>query len=58
MTDEAIAALAPRIGYDQAAKIAKVAHETGCTVREVAIEISGLDEKEIRRLLDPRRQAG
>ena len=31
-------ALAPVIGYDKAAKIAKVAYETGRTVREVALE--------------------
>ena len=49
-------ALAPEIGYDNAAKIAKVAYETGRTVREVAIEISGLDKKRISELLDPRGQ--
>jgi len=47
-------ALAPVIGYDQAAKIAKVAYETGRTVREVAREISGLAEEQIARLLDAR----
>jgi fumarate hydratase class II len=45
-------ALAPRIGYDAAAAIAKEAYETGRTVREVARERSGLDEKELTRLLD------
>ena len=49
-------ALAPEIGYDQAAKIAKVAYETGRTVREVAMEISGLDKKRLDVLLDARRQ--
>jgi fumarate hydratase class II len=48
-------ALAPVIGYDQAAKIAKVAYETNRTVREVAGEISGLDKKTLDELLDPRR---
>src|SRR5882762_9597511 len=49
-------ALAPVIGYDNAANIAKVAYESGRTVREVALEISGLDRRRIDELLDPRRQ--
>lgn len=49
-------ALAPVIGYDRAAQIAKVAHETGKTVREVAGEMSGLDAKKLGELLDPKRQ--
>jgi fumarate hydratase class II len=48
--------LAPVIGYDQAAKIAKRAYETGATVREVAREMSGLDPATLDRLLDPRNQ--
>jgi fumarate hydratase, class II len=51
-------ALAPVIGYDSAAKIAKVAYESGRTVREVAIDISGLDKGKIDELLDPRAQTG
>jgi fumarate hydratase class II len=49
-------ALAPVIGYDNAAKIAKIAYENGRTVREVALETSGLDERRIDELLDPRSQ--
>lgn len=49
-------ALAPVIGYDQAAKIAKVAHESGRTVREVALETSGLKPEQVQELLDPVRQ--
>ena len=49
-------ALAPAIGYDKAARIAKTAYETGRTVREVALEISGLDKPTLDRLLDPRGQ--
>jgi fumarate hydratase class II len=52
------AALAPEIGYDQAAKIAKLTYETGRTVREVARELSGFDEAKLERLLSPRRQVG
>ena len=48
--------LAPVIGYDQAAKIAKVAFQTNRTVRQVALEISGLDKARLDELLDPARQ--
>jgi fumarate hydratase class II len=47
--------LAPVIGYDQAAKIAKVAYETNRTVREVAAEMSGLDAKTLDEILDARK---
>jgi len=47
-------ALAPAIGYDRAAAIAKQAHETGQTVREVAMAEQVLPEEELNRLLDPR----
>jgi fumarate hydratase class II len=49
-------ALAPVLGYDRAAKIAKTAYESGRTVREVALEISGLDKAALDQLLDPKRQ--
>jgi fumarate hydratase class II len=41
------------IGYDRAAAIAKQAHKTGKTVREVALAEEVLPEEELRRLLDP-----
>ncbi len=47
-------ALAPVIGYDRAAAIAKQAHATGQTVREVALAEQVLPEEELGRLLDPR----
>ena len=50
-------ALAPLIGYDQAARIAKVASESGRTVREVALEISGITREKLDEILDPKRQA-
>jgi fumarate hydratase class II len=46
-------ALAPVIGYDKAAKIAKVAYETNRTVREVATDLSGLPRDQLNELLDP-----
>jgi fumarate hydratase class II len=47
-------ALAPVIGYDRAAAIAKQAHETGKTVRQIALAEQVLSEEELQRLLDPR----
>jgi fumarate hydratase class II len=44
-------ALTPAIGYDRAAAIAEEAYETGRTVREVAIEKSGLSAEKITELL-------
>jgi fumarate hydratase class II len=51
-------ALAPELGYDRAAEIAKIAYKSGRTVRDVAAELSGLPAKKLARLLDPARQAG
>src|SRR2546421_2715397 len=48
-------ALAPAIGYDAAAKIAKEALVTGKTIREVAREQTRLAPEELDRLLDPSR---
>ncbi len=44
--------LAPAIGYDQAALIAKQAYDTGKTVRETAIESGILPEEKILELLE------
>jgi len=46
-------ALAPIIGYDEAASISKEAYKTGKTVREVAREKTNLSEEELDRILDP-----
>jgi len=48
-------ALVPAIGYDAAAAIAHQAHASGRTVREVALESSGIPPAELDRLLDPER---
>ena len=53
-----VTVLAPVIGYDKAAAIAKEAYATGRTVREVARERSGLDEQRLNELLDPVSQTG
>jgi fumarate hydratase class II len=46
-------ALAPAVGYDTAAAIAKEAAKTDRTIREVARERTELSEKELDDLLDP-----
>ena len=46
-------ALAPEIGYDAAAAIAKEAAATDRTVREVAREKTSLSEADLARILDP-----
>ena len=51
-------ALVPEIGYDAAAKIAKEAHRTGKTVREVARSQHVLPEDRLNALLDPWRMTG
>jgi fumarate hydratase class II len=46
-------ALAPEIGYDAAASIAKEAYASGRTIREVAHEKTSLSDADLDRLLDP-----
>ncbi len=46
-------ALAPIIGYDEAAAIAKEAYASGRTVREIAREKGILSDEELERVLDP-----
>jgi fumarate hydratase class II len=48
--------LAPVIGYDAAAQIAKKAFQSGRTIRDVARETAGLDQAKLDELLDSRRQ--
>ena len=47
-----VTALAPAIGYDKAAKIAKTAHKNGTTLREEALK-SGVSEEDYNRLVKP-----
>jgi len=47
--------LAPKIGYDKAAEIAKESFKTGKTVRELAREKKILPEDQLEKTLDPRR---
>ena len=41
------------IGYEQGAAIAKQAYTEHRPLLEVATEVTGMDEAELRRLLDP-----
>ena len=50
-----VTALNRVIGYEQGAKIAKQAYAEQRPVLEVAIEVTGMDEAELKALLDPRR---
>jgi fumarate hydratase class II len=48
-----VTSLAPRIGYDRAAEIAKESARTGKTVREICLEKKVLPEAELKQVLDP-----
>ena len=48
-----VTALAPRIGYDEAAKIAKEAHKRGTTLKEEVIRSGTLSEKEYDKIMNP-----
>jgi fumarate hydratase class II len=50
-----VTALAPTIGYDKAATIAKTAHANGTTLREEAIRLGYLTGTEFDRLVRPER---
>ena len=49
-----VTSLAPKIGYDEAAKIAQESFETGRPVREIAKERQVLPDDELERALDAR----
>jgi fumarate hydratase class II len=48
-----VTSLAPKIGYDRAAEIAKESAKTGRTVREICLEKKVLPAEELERALDP-----
>jgi fumarate hydratase, class II len=50
-----VTSLAPRIGYDQAAALAKEAFKSGKTIRELSLERKLLPEAELQDALDPRK---
>jgi fumarate hydratase class II len=48
-----VTALAPKIGYDNAAKVAKAAHARGTTLKEEAVRLNLVSAKEFDRLVQP-----
>jgi fumarate hydratase class II len=50
-----VTALAPKIGYDAAAKIAKTAHKKGTTLRDEAVGGGYVTDKEFDEIVDPKK---
>ena len=48
-----VTALAPKIGYDNAAKIAKQAHKNGTSLKEEVLKTKLISEKEYLKIMDP-----
>jgi fumarate hydratase class II len=48
-----VTALAPKIGYDNAAKVAKTAHANGTTLKEEAVRLGLVSAAEFDRLVRP-----
>jgi fumarate hydratase class II len=53
-----VTALAPKIGYDAAAKIAKTAHKAGTTLKEEAVKAGYVTAAEFDTLVDPKKMIG
>ena len=48
-----VTALAPKIGYDKAAYIAKSAHKNGTTLKEEVIKAGLIKESEYNKIMNP-----
>jgi fumarate hydratase class II len=53
-----VTALAPEIGYDNAANIAKHAHKKGQTLKEAGLELGLVDEETFDRVVKPESMVG
>jgi len=53
-----VTALAPEIGYDNAATVAKTAHKNGTTLREEAVRLGHVDEATFDRVVRPEGMLG
>jgi fumarate hydratase class II len=53
-----VTALAPEIGYDNAASIAKHAHKTGKTLKEAGLELGLIEEEQFDRVVKPEAMVG
>ena len=50
-----VTALAPQVGYDNAAKIAKKALKNKTTLKEEALRSGLINEKEYKKIVDPKK---
>ena len=48
-----VTALSPKIGYDNAAKVAKYAHENKLSLKEACVELEFLSEDEFDKYVKP-----
>jgi fumarate hydratase class II len=48
-----VTALSPKIGYDNASKVAKAAHANGTTLREEAVKLGFVNAEEFDALVKP-----
>jgi fumarate hydratase class II len=53
-----VTALAPKIGYDNAAKVAKEAHRNGTTLKEEAMRLGFVTEREFDEIVRPEQMIG
>ena len=53
-----VTALAPHIGYDNAAKIAKTALKNHTTLKHEALKSGLINEKEYNKLVNPKKMIG
>ena len=53
-----VTALNPHIGYDNAAKIAKHAHEQGLTLRQSSIDLGLVTDEEFNEWVRPEEMTG
>lgn len=53
-----VTALNPHIGYDKAAAIAKTAHKEGTTLKEAALKLGYLNEKQFEEWVRPEDMLG
>jgi len=53
-----VTVLAPRLGYDRCADLAKQAHATDKTIRQIVLEQKLIPQAELDELLDARKQTG
>ena len=53
-----VTCLNPKIGYDMASKVAKNAHKKGQTLKQSAMELKALSEKDFDKLVRPELMIG